>query len=70
MKHIQESDFSIHETGVAVSVYNVLKRHLLIIQVQKSRTIRQEQEIKGIRIGKKNKMFLFTDKVIFVGRKS
>ena len=40
---------------------------------KKSRTVRQEQEIKGIRIrreGKERKCFLFTDSAIFVGRKS
>ena len=42
-----------------------------MIEIQKSRTMRQEQEIKAIRIGKEGiKLFLFTDSVISVGRKS
>lgn len=71
MKDVWKSDFSVHEKGTGVSIYNVLKGSSLTSEIQKSRTIRQEQEIKAIRIGKEEiKLFLFTDSVIFIGKQS
>lgn len=41
-------DVSIYGRSIRVSMYSVLKGSLLVIQIQKTRTIRQEQEIQEL----------------------